>query len=310
VETARTAWFMYGFLVFARYGSKTFSGCASRTRQKVVENLVISGLAGWWFFPWGLGAPLVIVQNLVEIASGPNEHALRGVLANKGIDLDDLVVGDNGRTRPQDRMVAALLAVPHRIVWAGGTRDTVRADAAAVAAAQSLGDLAAPGEIEQALGRSEAPGPIAGADFSPDTPIHLLALARDVALASGPVGDPGRDALRAVRRALGVADELVIRMLEKIPAPEPAPEPTVDTIRIAAADDALRAIAAVALGVDVDAPPAEVRGAYERLASALPEGDPEDHLSRLDFARSTLLGPPSAEAWAEPPSTRAGTAVR
>lgn len=74
---ARKAWYIQGFLIFCRYGSRTHVGCSDCVRNKVLGNLLLTGLIGWWCFPWGLGTPIVLIQNLAALAGGPDPDVMR-----------------------------------------------------------------------------------------------------------------------------------------------------------------------------------------------------------------------------------------
>jgi len=67
IAAARKPWFIQSFVFVTRYGTKVFIGCRECVRAKVQSNLLTSALVGWWGIPWGLGTPLVIVQNLMVL---------------------------------------------------------------------------------------------------------------------------------------------------------------------------------------------------------------------------------------------------
>jgi hypothetical protein len=82
IETLRKVWFLYGFLIFARYGSKTLVGCESCVKSAVWKNFGICAVGGWWCFPWGLGTPVVLIQNLTAGLSSPTPDQERARLGD------------------------------------------------------------------------------------------------------------------------------------------------------------------------------------------------------------------------------------
>ena len=57
IETASKVWFMYGFILFTRYGSRVHIGCRACVRQQVASSLLKNLLGGWWCIPWGSSRP-------------------------------------------------------------------------------------------------------------------------------------------------------------------------------------------------------------------------------------------------------------
>ena len=107
IETTRKVWFLYGFLIFARYGSKTIIGCETCVKQAVWKNFTMCLLGGWWCFPWGLGTPIVLLQNLASGVATPSpqkERAdLEGVFAAAGIPLPQTPAPGDRFQRPPAR---------------------------------------------------------------------------------------------------------------------------------------------------------------------------------------------------------------
>lgn len=287
VETVRHAWFIQGFLLFARYGSKAHIGCDSCTRKKVITSAVISGLFGWWCFPWGLGTPFVLIQNLAAMTGPPSEAALRGLLAKQGVDMDDLVLDEHGRSRGDTRLVDGVLAALHHVTWADGDADPREIDLGTDIACRMLGDLVTPEEVQARLTTVEPPGRLAFGGLGPDAQIILMKAACAVAEADEVIEESEVEAIRDLGARLGIADDLVAHFVTRLTTQARTTE-----------DPALLAIAAELLGVDVDAPPAEIRGAYQRLVTeAGGIADPEQGARRreeLQFAYQTLLGAPAA----------------
>jgi hypothetical protein len=104
VETIRKVWFLYGFLIFARYGSKTLIGCETCVKNAVWKNFAVCLLGGWWCFPWGLATPVVLAQNLSAALTAPSpdkERAdLEGIFASAGIPLTEVQGPEDRFRRP------------------------------------------------------------------------------------------------------------------------------------------------------------------------------------------------------------------
>ena len=140
IQTVRTAWYLYGLLLFASWGQTRFVGCLSCTRRQVLETFAKTMLMGWWCVPWGLGTPLVLGQNLFAAFRGPDRAALRALLAEQGLDLDELNSDQQGRSRGQQRLRASLLFVLHEIIWADGVADVREIDTSLRIASRLLGE--------------------------------------------------------------------------------------------------------------------------------------------------------------------------
>ena len=70
VHTSHTVWSM---LVMTSWHSKPQMCCRSCGTKTQLKGALISGVAGWWGFPWGLiMTPVQIGKNLVGIFSGPD----------------------------------------------------------------------------------------------------------------------------------------------------------------------------------------------------------------------------------------------
>lgn len=147
VSVAKKIWFLHGFIFFASYGSKRVIGCRGCVDKRVAINLLVCLLVGWWCFPWGLGTPLVVLQNLVFLAL-PNRalhRALDETLALAGTARSEVEVGDDGLTVGQRRMVDVLVAALAETLWADG-----HADDAEVALASALVTGSTGGRVDAA----------------------------------------------------------------------------------------------------------------------------------------------------------------
>lgn len=107
VETASNLWFMYGLLIFARYGVITLVGCRSCIRKAIIGRLILNALGGWWCFPWGLGTPFVIIQNTFELFRPPNIVLLKKKLIENNISPEDVIYDIDGLIREERIMVKA-----------------------------------------------------------------------------------------------------------------------------------------------------------------------------------------------------------
>ncbi len=67
IETVRRVWYLRSYVLFARYGSHFLVGCRSCTVRAIRRSLLINAATGWWGVPWGLGTPVVIAQNLLQL---------------------------------------------------------------------------------------------------------------------------------------------------------------------------------------------------------------------------------------------------
>ena len=67
IETTATAPYVRGFLIAYQYGTKSFIGCASCTRKKVLGEVGLSGAIGWFSITALFINPLLICYNLITI---------------------------------------------------------------------------------------------------------------------------------------------------------------------------------------------------------------------------------------------------
>jgi hypothetical protein len=214
----RTAWYLYGLLLFAHWGKTRFVGCLACTRTQVLQTLAKTAVLGWWCFPWGFGTPLIIVQNLASAFGGPNRAGLRSLLAERGMDLDALEANAAGRSLGQERLRAALLFVLHEMVWADGHVDPREIRTSLAVASRLLGEPA------------EALRPTLEQPTSPDTPdfSRLAADARPILLrgaatvaAADDVVDPAEiDTLRALGERLQLPDSTIDTVINGLLADE------------------------------------------------------------------------------------------
>lgn len=252
IETVREVWFIQGFLLFSRFGTKRFVGCLKCTRSKALGSLALSSVLGWWCFPWGLGTPFVMLQNTVSALGGPNEAGLRKLLSEQGVEMDDLVVDDSGRTENQRRLVSGVLTVLHRMTWADGAADPSEIELGADIAARMLGDMVDVGEARELLRSAQPPGELDVDGLTVQGRLLLLKAAMEVARADGVVDESEVEELGALGAAMGIPAEVVESFTQALSG-EAAPSAD----RLAAAR--------ATLGVEADATPAELQQRYQQL---------------------------------------------
>jgi len=284
VATIRNAWFVQGFLIIARYGSKAYIGCEACTRNKVVGSLALSSLLGWWCFPWGLGTPFVIIQNIVAIAAGPDRSGLAAALLQQGLDIDELELDDSGRSAGQIALIDGILSTLHSVTWADGSADEREVATGVEIATQMLGNLITPSQVQDVLANPESPGVLDASTFGVDSRLMLLRAAGEIAAADEVIEDSEVDELRALGERLNLPTDLVEAMIGGLYADE-------DT---QAEKDNMRQIARDILGVREDTSLAEVQSSYRaRMMEANATDDEEARAERLDelaWAYQTLIG--------------------
>lgn len=64
---------VWSALVLTRWTSRQYVCCRSCGTKRQLGGLLISGVAGWWGFPWGLIlTPVQITRNIVGMCNGPD----------------------------------------------------------------------------------------------------------------------------------------------------------------------------------------------------------------------------------------------
>lgn len=256
IETANTVWHIKGFLLFSSHGSKTILGCNDCVRSKTLQSLAVSGVMGWWCFPWGLGTPFVLLQNLVAWSGTNDPGPLRGVLSDNGYDYDDLVVGADGRSAGDRRMINTILHILHTMTWADGEADPREIATGSAVLASMLGsELIDVDEAQNVLGQ-RTPPPEGDIDrLGPDAQIMVMKAACAIAAADDVIEESEVKALRALGRRLHLDPAFVEPMVGAL-----------GDVNAAAVDPealAMRREAASILGVPADAPLGMLRNAYQ-----------------------------------------------
>jgi DnaJ-domain-containing protein 1 len=120
ISEARTFWFLHGMVLAARYGTRTIAGCRYCVAEEGLKILAINALTGWFSVPWGLGTPVVILQNLCALILKPNTSGLESVFRRAGIDPSDVRLDARGLTNEQRSLVEAVSQILATAVWTDG----------------------------------------------------------------------------------------------------------------------------------------------------------------------------------------------
>lgn len=265
VEGAQTLWYLYGLLLLASYGSRTEIGCRRCLRSKATTNLVLCSLAGWWCFPWGLGTPLVMIQNIAALVTCPDEGKLRQLLAQKGIDASELEVDERGRTSGQKALVDGVLFALREVIHADGRVDPREIEVAGSVAKIMLGELLDGEDVVARLSMEPhgAPPPI-----GEKAAMVVLASAAAVAAADGQVAESEVNVVHAIGARLHLPEHYASGLLANARPAKPR------------ARDARAQSAAQVLGIPVDASPARALQARNALllaaAAAAPGASEQD----------------------------------
>ena len=124
VEVSKRIWVLRGYVSHTRYGTKTLVGCSSCTRKQALREAAINLVGGWWSIPWGLGTPVVLIQNILEVVLPSSPSLLEHVLRSMGVDPEDVKVGPRGFTGEQQRMLDAAYTVLGRAILSDGRVDS------------------------------------------------------------------------------------------------------------------------------------------------------------------------------------------
>lgn len=265
IEVAHKLWFMHGFILVARYGTRTIVGCAQCVRQKSVRELAVNAVGGWWCFPWGIGTPAVIVQNLILVLLGSRANEVEAVLRAAGIDPSEVKLDQSGLTREQRRLLRAAGHVLATVVWADGKIAPKEHARALIILQQFAGGRITPERAAQFFHDGQTwTGDLSDLDF--DLRETLLQMALDIALADGELALPEIAILHDLAKRLGFPPKAVESMLDQVFGRRPAGEPSGSSResrqrrRPAGVEEVARA--AAILGVAVTATMVEVKQAW------------------------------------------------
>lgn len=284
IETVRSAWYIRGFLVFAQWGSNAYVGCLPCTRKKVLGSLAITTLIGWWCFPWGLGTPIVLIQNGFSILSGADRPALASFLAMQGIAIDEVELDASGQAPGQARLIEAVLTVLHRMVWADGSADPREIDVGTQVAGRMLGDLVDAAHVHSVLSKPDSPGVIDVTSLPADTRAITMKAAAAVAAADDVIDDAEVEVLKELGNTLQVPKALVQSLIASLNG----------DVQVEAERNELRAVAADVLAISPDAPAAQIQAKYRAALLSASGIDEEDEAAeareRIQWAYQTLMG--------------------
>lgn len=265
IEVAHKLWFMHGFILVARYGTRTIVGCAQCVRQKSVRELAVNAVGGWWCFPWGIATPAVIVQNLILVLLGSRANEVEAVLRAAGIDPSEVKLDQSGLTREQRRLLRAAGHVLVTVVWADGKIAPKEHAQALTILQQFAGGRITPERAAHFFHDGQTwTGDLSALDF--DLRETLLQMALDIALADGELALPEIAILHDLAKRLGFPPKAVESMLDQVFGRRPAGEPSGSSResrqrrRPAGVEEVARA--AAILGVAVTATMVEVKQAW------------------------------------------------
>lgn len=211
-------WFIHGFVFFSRYGTRIAIGCASCVRWKVLGSLVVSAVLGWWCFPWGIGTPAVIVQNIAAFFESPDQPAARRLLSSAGISIDAVRVGPDGFTSEERRFRAAVLSVLRNAIWADGYIDEREIRIASEIASAMLGDESPEAFARSLRQRSSDPhgdlAAVAGMELDSRTRLLLLRAAIEITAADGRAAEGEMAYLNTLAACFAVPHHVLADLLD------------------------------------------------------------------------------------------------
>jgi DnaJ-domain-containing protein 1 len=214
VEVAKDFWFIYGFLIIARYGSKTIIGCQSCVQSKGIINLGLVALFGWWCFPWGLGTPFALLQNLVSLGTN-NDKKLREVLHKVGVSAADVQVGEDGLTPEQRTLFAGVISILVEAIWADGDVDDREVQTAVQICADLLDGAVSEAELRRKI-RDRQTAPLDASGLEPEHRLLLFHAAMAIVAADDKV-EPGEARfLHDLGKRLALPREIVAQLLESL----------------------------------------------------------------------------------------------
>lgn len=202
VEGAQRLWLIRGFLIFARFGSTWEIGCSACLRSRITANLIANLLFGWWCFPWGLGTPIAVVQNL--LAYGASSYSRRQNLDSL---LREVGLGAGAEVGEYAAFLDLLVATCAAIAWADGKVSSEEIRSAALLIVKISDGLLNQDEVEawvKAGYRAVAQPPTVSSDLRR----AVFRCATLIAAADGAVTSAEKNLLRAYANWLLLSSDL------------------------------------------------------------------------------------------------------
>jgi len=258
VETAKKVWVLRGFLIFARYGEGVLIGCEQCVNEQVQKQLLGNALFGWWSVPWGLATPFVLVQNLLALYRPPSasQETLAEALRNNGVSLNDVMVGADGLTGGEKRLLQAAYWALSEAIWADG-----EADPSELALAGQLIESLSDGAVSEAKAKAQLLFPDMPFDMPPGLPddykVFLLRAAVDVVVVDANISDSELAFVERIATTLGAPSDVVEEIISALAAAA--------NDRTAQSRDSRYIEACTVLGVAPSAGVVEMRKAYRAL---------------------------------------------
>ena len=203
LETVATAPYVRGLLMAYIIGSKSFIGCTSCVRKKILGEAGLSLAIGWFSIVALILNPIFIVYNLIRACFvGPNPSAIEKKLSELGLPGQPNFVDVN----------AVGYALAASMILADGV-----VDEAELVAAEKAGDEVF-GEFDEAALRmivmngKDLPPPedlasMLRGTLSDDQKQKVMVYLSEIAIADGHVAPEERDMLERVGAALGLTGE-------------------------------------------------------------------------------------------------------
>ena len=214
VEVAKDYWFIFGFLLFARYGSKTEVGCQPCVQRKGILNFILVLLFGWWCFPWGLGTPLALLQNLFALLTN-NDRKLEGVLENIGVRAEDVQVGSDGWTAEQRTLFNGIISILTEAVWSDGELDDREVDTAVELVSNMFDGAVSESKARQMIQDKES-APLDVSSFNAELRLILFHSAMRIVAADEKVEEGEAQFLHDLGARLELPGEIVEQLLETL----------------------------------------------------------------------------------------------
>jgi hypothetical protein len=95
ITVLKKAWYLEGYVVYIRYGSRSLIGCTECVNRELWESFWRTVMRGWWSYLFFL-TPLVLLQNVIQIRLPDEKFSadLTYHLRQAGVSLDDVELGE------------------------------------------------------------------------------------------------------------------------------------------------------------------------------------------------------------------------